>query len=81
MQVSVWELRLFGLFIVAIDGFDLIDYDMVTVVMMVSFMKHFVVFKVNEILKGSMFVKTLTEKYQLNQILLNFIMLAAHLVL
>lgn len=45
MQVSVLELRLFGLFIVASDSFDLVDYDMVTGEMIVSFMNHFVAYK------------------------------------
>lgn len=46
MKVSVQESRLFGLFIVATDSSDLVDYDMVTGEMIVLFMNNIVVFKV-----------------------------------
>lgn len=43
MQVSVQELRVFGLVIVTSDSSDLVDYDPVTEEMIVSFMNNIVV--------------------------------------
>lgn len=61
MQFSAQEPRLFGLFIVASDGSDLTYYNMVTGEMIASFMKRFVEFKVNNVFKATLSVKTVTE--------------------